>query len=188
MLTNTFTIGVIFGFLIVAWALFFAIQYLVNRLKKPVPEGAEAQAQSKPAVVIDRKSGKKYKHVQGRLRHQLFVGMPVRLILLLYQVICVTSIHNLLGLGADFSSVVAFLSIMVLFACIAYVTNKYFKFLRQSAKNKKASFGWLAGILHLRRGQSRALVYPILFLGRRFILSFVFVFLYELYAAQVVIW
>jgi hypothetical protein len=128
------------------------------------------------------------KGVQGKVKHQLFVGMPIRLLLLLYLVFCVTSVHNLISLRSDFSSVVAIISLVVLIGCLAYVTNKYFANLNAHIKHKHEQFGWLARVINLQRGRSRALLFPIFFLARRFLLALIFVFLYQLYAAQVVIW
>ena len=124
----------------------------------------------------------------GKIRHQLFVGMPVRLLLLLYLVFAVTSTHNLIALKKDFSSVVAIVTFVALIGCLAYVINKYFANLHASENHKKEQFGWLGRIINLERGKSRALLFPIFFLARRFLLSLTFVFLYNFYAAQVVIW
>lgn len=177
MLTNTVTLWVIFASMTVVWAIYFAYVHLSSRLRKqPEPEKKKPVAASA------------YKGVKGNVKHQLFVGIPVRLLLLLYLVFAVTSTHNLIALGKDFSSVVSIVTMVALIACLAYVTNKYFAFLYHDAKHKKEQFGWLARIMHLERGKSRALVYPILYLARRFIASLVFVFLYNFYAAQVVIW
>jgi cell shape-determining protein MreD len=56
----------------------------------------------------------------------MFVGIPVRLLLLLYLVFAVTSAHNLIALDKDFSSVVAIVTIVALASGLVYVTNKYF--------------------------------------------------------------
>ena len=56
----------------------------------------------------------------------MFVGIPTRLLLLLYLVFAVTSAHNLIALDKDFSSVVAIVTIVALASGLVYVTNKYF--------------------------------------------------------------
>lgn len=145
---------------------------------------AYQKRKGKPKVAKENE----YKHVKGKFRHALFVGIPVRIVLMLYLILSVTAVHNLVHLGRDFSSIVAIFTVMALLGAIVYVTSKYFKFLKQDAKQKKTEFGWLARIMYLKRGQSRSLVWPILYLCRRFILSILFVFFYELYAAQVVFW
>jgi heme/copper-type cytochrome/quinol oxidase subunit 2 len=170
MLTNTVTLWVIFAALLVVWTIYFAYVQISNRFRKQ-PEKPKQAATSA------------YKSVKGNVRHQLFVGIPVRLLLLLYLVFAVTSMHNLIDLGKDFSSVVAIVTLVALAACFAFVTNKYFSSLYHDAKHKKEQFGWLARIIHLERNKSRALVYPILFLARRLIASFIFVYLYKFYAA-----
>jgi hypothetical protein len=175
MLTNTVTLWLIFGILIVVWICFFVYEKLASYCRKPKESNAKVKEHE-------------YKHVQGKFRHALFVGIPVRLLLLLFMIFAVTSAHNLLALGADFSSFVAILTLLILVGFIAYVTNKYFKFLRQDAQMKKTEFGWLARIMKLKRGQSRALAYPILYLGRRFAISLILVFAHELYAVQVIVW
>jgi len=67
----------------------------------------------------------------------MFVGIPVRLLLLLYLVLAVTSTHNLIALNKDLSSIVAIVTIVALAFGIVYVTNKYFSSLYHDAKNKK---------------------------------------------------
>ena len=104
--------------------------------------------------------------------------MPIRLLLLLYLVFSVTSVHNLIKLGPDFSSVVSIVTIVGLLGCLAYVSNKYFAHLNAEVHHKREQFGWLAKVINLERGKSRALLLPIFFLARRFLLSIVFVFLY----------
>lgn len=126
--------------------------------------------------------------MKGKFRHAIFVGIPVRIMLMLYLIFSVTAVHNLLHLGREISTIVAVFTIMICLTFLAYVTSKYFKYLNADAKAKKTQFGWLARAMYLKRGQSRSLVWPILYLARRFLLSLIFVFCYELYAAQVVFW
>jgi hypothetical protein len=129
-----------------------------------------------------------------RLSRILYWRLTVRVFFETFFVLAIASLHNMLGEVTDWSKVLAFLNVIVLFSATGYLFFTYAVVNSVRAKTKREKkqqvtemLRFIQRPLRLGKGKADNLLLPCFFLARRFILAAVFVFMQDQTATQWVI-